>query len=103
MDQNRIKEARREALDLLPKLKAAAVKEGNDNRFTVTWRYSANRKDAIEYAKPALTTIYGKAYQYDLITSGDPEGLGDLEMQREVAVRATFFLTNVIKHLEAQS
>lgn len=103
MDQQRIKEAKREALDLLPKLKAAAAKEGNDNRFTITWRYNAARENAIEYAKPALTTIYGRAYEYELITSGDPDGLGDLQMAGELAVRAQFFLSNVIKHLEAQS
>lgn len=103
MDQNRIKEAKREALELLPKLKATAATEGNKNRFTITWRYKSTREDAIEYAKPALTAIYGRAYEYELITSGDPDGLGDLQMAGELAVRAQFFLSNVIKHLEAKS
>lgn len=102
MDQNHIKDAKRDALRLLPKMKATAAKEGNDNRFTITWRYMQS-VGTIEHAKPALTAIYGRAYEYEMITTGDPDGLGDLQMKREVAIRANFFLSSVIKHLEEES
>lgn len=101
MDQKHIKEAKQRALKLLPQLKESAANPASDNRFTVTWRYSA-QIGSIEHARPALEKVYGKAYEYNLVTSGDPDGLGDLAMQNEVAVTAHYFLSNVIKHLEAQ-